>query len=143
MSDKRSSLDLVSNLGDTPTRNFVLNKQRSHELAPISDVDPELSLDETSYKQKKPRSFNSFLSMNRSTNDDENSGTGMRNWFRKNQNSQHIIRPLSEFYDKYLNQEEKKITATHIAISPDGQYICTFDSSKYLLVSCRSYISLY
>ena|SRR5438270_6601254 len=93
MSDKRSSLDLVSNLGDTPTRNFVLNKQRSHELIRII-------FGRTSYKQKKPRSFNSFLSMNRSTGDDENSCnsfTDMRNWFRKNQNSQHIIRPYPSF----------------------------------------------
>src|SRR4051812_12903067 len=112
MSDKKSSLDL-SNINDTHG-NFILKKQRSHELVPISDVDVELSIDP--YKRKKTESP-SIINLSPSS--------------RNNMT-------VDDFYEED-NQNGDEKSASNIAISPDGQYICTFDSSKYTYIYTHIY----
>src|ERR1044072_1949425 len=140
MSDKKNSLDL-SNIN--APRNFILKKQRSHELGPITDVDAELSIDDDyPYKRKKPRSFNSFLSMiNRSSIDGSSRNNSFLNLFRTKRSS-NSLRPMTmnDFSDDDDNQNKDGNSASHIAISPNGQYICTFDSSKYIHIYTLIYI---
>jgi hypothetical protein len=121
MSDKKN----LSNLSNT-TKNSILKKKSSHELKHINNVnyDTELSINNEPFKQKKlsynsdqsdgsSRSFRSFLS----------------NIFPKKSHSH--IQSMTMFPDEvYISHEKSEKFATHVAISPDGQYICTLNSSK-------------
>ena|ERR1043166_1231785 len=130
MSNKKDSLDL-SNIN--APRSFILNKQRSYETNPISDIDAELSLDDDyPYKRKKPRSFNSFFSINGGGSRHNSLTERISKLFKGKEDTSHLgPMTVDEIIDEGDNQNSYGIPASHIAISPNGQYICTFDCSKY------------
>ncbi|CAG8502577.1 9378_t:CDS:10 [Funneliformis caledonium] len=86
-----------------------------------------------SSRRKKPRSFNSFLSIaNLSSNDgsSRNSISSIKSAISnilgfKSRRTQEQQPPIDLEFE--VNKER---SASHVAISPDGQYICTFDYKK-------------
>ena len=126
MSDKKN----LSNLSDS-TRNSILKKKSSYELKHVSNInnDTELSINNNDhYKLKKP-SYNSDQS--------DGSSRSLRsiisNIFQKKSHSHIQSMTMSPVNEDYISYDSNEKFASHVAISPDGQYVCTFDSSKHYL----------
>src|SRR6266511_3071082 len=141
MSDEKNSFDFT-NFDNLPPKNIFLKKQRSHESSPLSNTELFINdLNESSPKLKKPRSFNSFLSIaNRSTNDGSsrnsiNSFTSaISNIFGFKSKRTQEQQPPIELPPQNEDDKGRERFASHVAISPDGQFICSFNNSEYLFI---------
>ncbi|GBC23046.2 hypothetical protein GLOIN_2v848825 [Rhizophagus irregularis DAOM 181602=DAOM 197198] len=123
MSDKKN----ISNLSDS-TRNSILKKKSSYELKHVSNInnDTELSINNNDhYKLKKP-SYNSDQS--------DGSSRSLRsiisNIFQKKSHSHIQSMTMSPVNEDYISYDSNEQFASHVAISPDGQFICTLNCKR-------------
>ncbi|RIA99477.1 hypothetical protein C1645_357996 [Glomus cerebriforme] len=123
MSDKKNSLDL-NNHNNTPR----LKKKSSYDVSNINHgIDAtELPIND----QKNQKSFSSFLSANRSDESSKSSlSSVISNLFKKNSQS-HIQSMIIQPIDEDIQDDQDEKFATHVSISPNGRYICTFNCKK-------------
>lgn len=124
MSDKKN----IINHGDT-TKNSILKKKSSY----VSNInnDTELSINNNDlYKLKKP-SYNS----DQSDGSTRSLRSILSNFFQKKSHSHIQSMTMSPDNEDYISYDQNEKFASHVAISPDGQYLCTFNCSKCYNIS--------